>query len=125
MKNSLAAAAMLCVMSFPSQAQSFAAHGIGVQDSCGSFTSALKKHGPGVMWKMRDGEMLGTMSYTYMSWVLGFVTATNLVRPEKGQIMTDREGIAGWLNKYCEQHPELTISEATIELVRALPAGFQ
>ncbi|SEJ99784.1 hypothetical protein [Achromobacter sp. NFACC18-2] len=124
MKRSLLAASLLCTVSFAGQAQ-IIGHGVGVHDSCGSFLSAFKKAGPDRAIRLGNGETYPTMTNHYMAWVQGFVTATNMTRPDNGQIDTDREGLAGWIKNYCEKHPEQTLNMATIALVRALPIGFQ
>lgn len=85
----------------------FTVLGIG-NKSCGSWVSDRKS---------KSGADL-----VDVAWVLGFLTAYNEFGPEPDDVtaQTDVNGVAGWIDNDCTDHPLDTISQATQALINEL-----
>ena len=91
----------------PDQNGSFTVLGIGAH-SCGTWGADRKANG----WAAVIDE----------AWVVGFLSAYNLLGPGPDDITagSDINGATGWMDNYCAQHPLDTISVATQALINEL-----
>lgn len=91
----------------PEQNGNFTVLGIGVH-SCGAWVADRKANG----WAAVVDE----------AWVVGFLSAYNLFGPTPDDITagSDVNGVTGWMDNYCTQHPLDTISLATQALINEL-----
>lgn len=83
---------------------STAAHAHG--DSSGSFT--ILGHGVISCGTWTKDQADGSLSAAgERAWLLGFLTAFNLYGPGTSDVSsaTDSNGLVGWVNTYCQQHP--------------------
>lgn len=92
--------------------------GLGAK-SCGDYSVAMAAaHGDplsGIRWK---GRRYPSMAWAYTEWVLGYVSAVNVMgKPGPGQITTDSRGIALWVDNYCKSHPAAEIVSAAYAFV--------
>ena len=94
--------------------------------SCGSFMQTYSAHERGTT----------VQTYTLeISWMQGFLTAQNAdwaalmakrigsqnVKPQSGLFFgPDVEALGGWVNAYCNAHPLTTLSDAAVQLSKAL-----
>ncbi|MDV2116783.1 hypothetical protein [Alcaligenes faecalis] len=100
-------------------------HGLGAHYKCSSMVEALDMRGHDSMWKdPSDGEVFATMSLAYMSWVQGFISATNLHRPDNGQIRLTPAQIAEWMHNYCTRNPNQAIYMGVKAIVETQPPGY-
>ena len=53
------------------------------------------------------------------TWIRGYLTAYNhyVYQGKDVSAGTDRLGVAGWVDKYCREHPIKTINDAAGELI--------
>lgn len=99
--------------------------GLGAHYKCKSMAEALDMRAHNAMWKdPSDGEVFATMSLAYMSWVQGFISATNLHRPQNGQIRLSPERVAEWMQNYCTRNPDQEIYMGAKNIVESLPEGY-
>ena len=87
------ACCILIVCSVPAFSRSFVILGGGTE-SCGTWTKE-RRH--------RD-----LASYVLESWVLGYISAINvhvLKNSEDISAGTNNEGLLGWMDNYCQEHP--------------------
>lgn len=56
------------------------------------------------------------------SWIMGFVTATNVWRPDTGDVTGGLDGPAlfEWTDNYCKAHPNERLAEAARNLIFGL-----
>lgn len=100
-------------------------HGLGAHHPCKSMAEALDMRAHDAMWKdPSDGELFATMSLAYMSWVQGFISATNLHRPQNGQIRLTPAQIAQRMRNYCTEHPNEPIYVGAKNIVETQPPGY-
>ena len=85
----------------------FTVLGIG-NKSCGSWVS--------------DRKSKSGVDLIDVAWALGFLSAYNQFGPEPDDVtaQTDVNGIAGWIDNYCTDHPLDTVSLATQALINEL-----
>jgi hypothetical protein len=116
----------LCLFSLAATANAQGVgQGIGVHHKCKAFVEALDSRSYNALWKdPSDGEVFATMSYAYMSWIQGFISATNLHRPKNGQISMSAERIADWVKNYCKKHPNELVYMGAKDIVEKMPAGY-
>jgi len=124
MKKTLLTVCLSAVLSSAS-AQQHLGQGLGVNTSCESLVEALNTRSHNAMWRNSDGEVFVTMSYAYIIWVQGFITATNIHRPQNGQVSIKPEKLASWLKSYCEKNPRHEIYRGAVKLVESLPSGYR
>ena len=68
------------------------------------------------------GQRRGDDWFDSGQWVLGFVSATD--RLTKGGLKrTDSDGLLGWIDNYCAEHPIERLAEAAQSLVVELAAN--
>jgi hypothetical protein len=81
--------------------------GIG-NDSCGQWTQTRRE--VGYRWQ------------AYMSWVQGFLTAYNVFTEGTHDVTrgVDSDGLAGWIDNYCQQHPLDNLAAAAQQLTTEL-----
>lgn len=97
-------------------------YGVGTE-SCGAFLSAVYGLAPGAHIQLQqDGRVFNDRSQVLMQWVMGFVTAVNVVRayespPRPRQLDTDEAAVAAWLQKRCADNPTETVVVALTRLV--------
>jgi hypothetical protein len=91
----------------PDHNGSFTVLGTGAH-SCGTWVADRKANG----WAAVIDE----------AWVVGFLSAYNLLGPSPDDITagSDVNGATGWMDNYCTQHPLDTISVATQALINEL-----
>jgi hypothetical protein len=58
----------------------------------------------------------------YRHWLTGYLTAVNKLTKATVDMRgtTDMDGLLGWLEHYCVQHPRHSFSRAVVSLVTAL-----
>lgn len=63
-----------------------------------------------------------TMHHMDLSWVLGFLSASDSFMVGLGRHMreTDANAVSAWLDKYCRDHPLRSLAEASDELMGEL-----
>lgn len=123
MKKALLAVCLLAGMS-TAHAQGIG-HGLGAHHKCKSMVEALDLRGHDSLWKdPSDGEVFATMGLAYMTWVQGFVSATNLHRPQNGQIRLTPVQIAEWMHNYCTRNPDEPIYMGAKDIVERQPPGY-
>ncbi len=94
--------------------------GMGI-DSCGSYMLALGDNKPGDAI-MLSGKFYATKANAYAQWINGFITSVNLSRKSgQDQIQVDPNGVALWIKRYCEEHPDKDIVTGTSAFVLAHP----
>lgn len=50
------------------------------------------------------------------SWVLGYLSATNTLMDEEILASHDSQGLLGWVDNYCKEHPLHSIYDAAVNL---------
>jgi hypothetical protein len=85
--------------------------------SCGKYLAAVHGHAPGtynVIDRRQDGQQFADRHYVYLSWLGGFLSATNTwVMGEPNGIKTDAAAIDVWIRKYgvCKSRPSLCMMQ--------------
>jgi hypothetical protein len=81
--------------------------GVGVK-SCGTWA--------------RVRSLKNTEWWTLMAWAQGFITSVNMRGPGSEDITkgTDSDGVAAWIDNYCQQHPLHPLAKAVDALVDEL-----
>ena len=84
-------------------------------------------YGPGTescgFWtESRKGAANVSRYHLSAAWVLGFLTASNLLSPGAYDITkgVGNEGLFAWIDNYCSQNPLKSISYAAASLIRHL-----
>jgi hypothetical protein len=80
-------------------------YGVG-NSSCGAWSDARRKN---------SGEQV-----TLKAWVFGYMTAYNAWSPQADSdvlMQSDSQGIVGWIDQYCFQHPLDSLITATTRLI--------
>ena len=87
--------------------------------SCGTYSLALEENSPSTIMKYK-GEELAPSALTYAIWLTGFVSGVNSQRDPKSQIKgMDRNGIAMWVKRYCDDNPTRLLIDAAQLFVAA------
>ena len=87
--------------------------------SCGTYSLALNKRSPSTVLEY-EGERLAPPALSYATWLAGFVSGVNSQRDPNSQIKgMDRNGIAMWVKRYCDDNPTRLLIEAAQLFVAA------
>ncbi|MDG4853828.1 hypothetical protein EOA75_01320 [Mesorhizobium sp. M1A.F.Ca.IN.022.07.1.1] len=87
--------------------------------TCGAFVAAEGDNHPGkAILRMADGRKFFDESANFMNWVLGYLSAVNMMRaPGKPSIELDNAAVDLWLRNWCDAHPTNSIFDGTLALV--------
>ncbi|MDZ4344008.1 MAG: hypothetical protein U1E51_16435 [Candidatus Binatia bacterium] len=82
----------------------YVGQGAGV-DSCGSYSESRRQR--------------GSAENKYRSWVMGFFTGVNYSAQDTYDVTggTNLDGVLGWLDNYCRDHPLETFARAMERLL--------
>ena len=90
--------------------RNYAVEGAGVK-SCGSYQADRKKN--------------GSMHYIDLNWAKGFITGVNFIHaetkgnPKLGEGL-DLDALTLWIDNYCRNNPQASLSDASSALVNEL-----
>ncbi|MEI9404143.1 hypothetical protein [Mesorhizobium argentiipisi] len=88
-------------------------------ESCGAYVAAYgNNHAGKAILRTADGRKFFDESANFMNWVLGYLSAVNMMRaPGKQSIQLDNAAVDLWLRNWCNAHPTNSIFDGTLALV--------
>ena len=92
--------------------------------SCATYTNSIKGLSPGqrvqLFEKGTHREMLSA-NFAYENWIMGFISAFNADKVAshltRAQIDVDYQGIIGYVQRWCGEHPAESMIDATFAFV--------